>query len=109
MDIHTKSNPLDLAFTNSRHGFLVGSSILAASDMEAQVKQLVYGRVKICGITRRADAQAALEAGNLVRPFGLSIPSRWNYYMRLNRSGPAAHAAQAFAQWIRQQLEAGSA
>ena len=50
-------------------------------------------------------AQAALESGNLVRPFGLSIPSRWNYYMRLNRSGPAAHAAQAFAQWIRQQLD----
>ncbi|MCB1164367.1 MAG: bifunctional indole-3-glycerol-phosphate synthase TrpC/phosphoribosylanthranilate isomerase TrpF [Candidatus Krumholzibacteriia bacterium] len=44
-------------------GFLVGSSILAARDMAAQVKQLVYGRVKICGITRRADAQAALDAG----------------------------------------------
>ena len=54
-------------------------------------------------------AQAALEAGNLVRPFGLSILSRWNYYMRVTGSGPAAHAAQAFAQWIRQQLEAGSA
>jgi LysR family glycine cleavage system transcriptional activator len=54
-------------------------------------------------------AQAALEAGNLVRPFGLSIPSRWNYYMRVTGGGPAAHAAKAFAQWIRQQLEAGSA
>ncbi len=43
--------------------FLVGSSILAAEDMAAQVKELVYGRVKICGITGRADAQAALEAG----------------------------------------------
>ena len=28
VDIHTKSNPLDLAFTNSRHGFLVGSNRL---------------------------------------------------------------------------------
>jgi LysR family glycine cleavage system transcriptional activator len=29
-------------------------------------------------------AQAALDAGHLVRPFSLSIPSRWNYYVRLN-------------------------
>lgn len=43
--------------------FLVGSSVLAAADMAAQVKELVYGRVKICGITGRADAQAALDAG----------------------------------------------
>ena len=52
-------------------------------------------------------ARAALASGNLVRPFGLSIPSRWNYYMRVSRTGSAAHAAQAFAQWMRGQLEAG--
>ena len=28
VDIHTKSNPLDLAFTDNRHGFLVGSNRL---------------------------------------------------------------------------------
>jgi photosystem II stability/assembly factor-like uncharacterized protein len=28
VDIHTKSNPLDLAFTDARHGFLVGSNRL---------------------------------------------------------------------------------
>jgi len=43
--------------------FLIGSSILAAPDMTAQVKALLYGRVKICGLTSRADALAALEAG----------------------------------------------
>jgi len=43
--------------------FLVGSSILAAPDMAAKVKELVYGRVKICGITSRADAERALSAG----------------------------------------------
>ena len=34
VDIHTKSNPLDLAFSDSRHGFLVGSNrlILETSD-----------------------------------------------------------------------------
>ncbi len=34
VDIHTKSNPLDLAFTNTQHGFLVGSNrlILETND-----------------------------------------------------------------------------
>ena len=34
VDIHTKSNPLDLAFTDGRHGFLVGSNrlILETND-----------------------------------------------------------------------------
>jgi photosystem II stability/assembly factor-like uncharacterized protein len=34
VDIHTKSNPLDLAFTDSEHGFLVGSNrlILETND-----------------------------------------------------------------------------
>jgi LysR family glycine cleavage system transcriptional activator len=49
-------------------------------------------------------ARAALDAGHLVRPFALSIPSRWNYYMRVAGSGPRAHVAQAFAGWMRGQL-----
>ncbi|MCP4549970.1 MAG: bifunctional indole-3-glycerol-phosphate synthase TrpC/phosphoribosylanthranilate isomerase TrpF [bacterium] len=43
--------------------FLIGSSILASPDMEARVKELAFGRVKVCGITNRADAEAALAAG----------------------------------------------
>jgi LysR family glycine cleavage system transcriptional activator len=42
-------------------------------------------------------AQAALEAGHLVRPFSLSIPSRWNYYLRFNNNGPSTHVGEAFA------------
>lgn len=42
---------------------LVGSAILAADDMDARVKELAYGRVKVCGITSRQDAVAALDAG----------------------------------------------
>ena len=49
-------------------------------------------------------AQAALDAGQLVRPFGLSIPSRWSYFMRVEQAGATAHVAQAFASWIRAQL-----
>ena len=35
VDIHTKSNPLDLAFTNSQHGFLVGSNRLILETNDA--------------------------------------------------------------------------
>ncbi|MDP6797121.1 MAG: bifunctional indole-3-glycerol-phosphate synthase TrpC/phosphoribosylanthranilate isomerase TrpF [Candidatus Krumholzibacteria bacterium] len=43
--------------------FLIGSSILASEDLDRKIKELVYGPVKVCGITRRADAQAALDLG----------------------------------------------
>ncbi len=43
--------------------YLIGSSILAAENMAVKVKELVYGPVKICGITRRSDALMALDAG----------------------------------------------
>jgi len=35
VDIHTKSNPLDLAFTNGQHGFLVGSNRLILETNDA--------------------------------------------------------------------------
>ena len=35
VDIHTKSNPLDLAFTNDQHGFLVGSNRLILETNDA--------------------------------------------------------------------------
>ena len=53
-------------------------------------------------------ARAALESGQLVRPFALSIPSRWSYFMRVNAAGPAGEAAQAFAAWIKTQLDDGN-
>jgi LysR family glycine cleavage system transcriptional activator len=53
-------------------------------------------------------ARASLESGQLVRPFALSIPSRWSYYMRVNAAGQAGEAAQAFAAWIRTQLDEGA-
>ena len=51
---------------------------------------------------------AALESGQLVRPFALSIPSRWSYFIRVNDTGPAGEAARAFAGWIKGQLEEGA-
>lgn len=38
------------------NGFLIGSSIMAQPDIRSQCKALIYGQIKICGITRVEDA-----------------------------------------------------
>jgi indole-3-glycerol phosphate synthase/phosphoribosylanthranilate isomerase len=44
-------------------GVLVGSALMREPDIDAAVRRLVYGRTKICGLTRAEDARAALDAG----------------------------------------------
>jgi indole-3-glycerol phosphate synthase/phosphoribosylanthranilate isomerase len=43
--------------------FLVGTSLLREADTELAVRRLVFGEVKVCGLTRPEDARAAWEAG----------------------------------------------
>jgi len=43
--------------------FLVGSSLMAAEDVGQAARALVFGRVKICGLTRAEDVHAAATAG----------------------------------------------
>lgn len=43
--------------------FLVGSSLMAAPDVGEAARALVFGRVKICGLTRDEDVAAAAAAG----------------------------------------------
>jgi indole-3-glycerol phosphate synthase/phosphoribosylanthranilate isomerase len=43
--------------------FLVGSSLMAAEDVGEAARALVFGRVKLCGLTRAADVRAAAAAG----------------------------------------------
>jgi indole-3-glycerol phosphate synthase/phosphoribosylanthranilate isomerase len=43
--------------------FLVGSALMAAPDLDHAVRELVYGRSKICGLTSAGDAARAWEAG----------------------------------------------
>lgn len=52
-----------LRLSGQTDAYLIGSSIIAAENMAAKVKELAYGPVKICGITRRSDALMALDAG----------------------------------------------
>ncbi|WP_294174527.1 bifunctional indole-3-glycerol-phosphate synthase TrpC/phosphoribosylanthranilate isomerase TrpF [uncultured Sphingomonas sp.] len=44
-------------------GFLVGSSLMAAEDIDEAARALVHGRVKLCGLTRADDVWAAALAG----------------------------------------------
>jgi len=43
--------------------FLVGSSLMASGDVAEAARALVYGRVKVCGVTTPEDAVLAADAG----------------------------------------------
>lgn len=43
--------------------FLVGSRLMGEKDLGRAVRELIFGRVKICGLTRAEDAAAAYEGG----------------------------------------------
>lgn len=44
------------------HGFLVGSSLMASDDPAEAARALVFGRVKLCGLNRVEDIEAARPA-----------------------------------------------
>ena len=43
--------------------FLVGSSLMASTDIGEAARSLVYGRVKLCGLTRPEDVDVAAHSG----------------------------------------------
>lgn len=43
--------------------FLVGTSLMEASDLDRAVRELIFGRVKICGLTTTEAAESAWRAG----------------------------------------------
>ncbi|WP_116472550.1 bifunctional indole-3-glycerol-phosphate synthase TrpC/phosphoribosylanthranilate isomerase TrpF [Zobellella maritima] len=44
-------------------GFLVGSSLMAETDLDMAARRLILGDNKVCGLTRPQDAAAAYQAG----------------------------------------------
>jgi indole-3-glycerol phosphate synthase/phosphoribosylanthranilate isomerase len=51
------------ALASTVDGFLVGSALMRAPDLDRAVRELVYGRTKICGLTGEDDAGRALSVG----------------------------------------------
>lgn len=45
------------------NGFLIGSSLSKSKEVALTLRELVYGPVKICGLTRVQDSRAACEQG----------------------------------------------
>jgi indole-3-glycerol phosphate synthase/phosphoribosylanthranilate isomerase len=43
--------------------FLVGSSLMAQADIAGAARRLVYGRIKVCGLTRPQDIETARRLG----------------------------------------------
>lgn len=59
--IYTHDDVLRLATLSD--GFLVGSSLMAQQNLPNAVKELVFGKVKVCGITNDDDAKAVASTG----------------------------------------------
>ncbi len=49
--------------TTTPDGFLVGSYLSAAKNTSLALRELIFGKVKICGLTAVKDAQHAFQAG----------------------------------------------
>jgi indole-3-glycerol phosphate synthase/phosphoribosylanthranilate isomerase len=47
------------------NGFLIGSALMARDDLEQAVQEIIFGRVKICGLTQLTDAEHAYRSGAL--------------------------------------------
>ncbi|MBS9438134.1 bifunctional indole-3-glycerol-phosphate synthase TrpC/phosphoribosylanthranilate isomerase TrpF [Photorhabdus noenieputensis] len=59
--IHQHQQIRDLS--HYTHGFLIGSALMAQSNLDLALRQLILGENKVCGLTRPQDAKAALQAG----------------------------------------------
>ena len=58
---YTRQQTLEMA--DCSDAFLIGSSLMAESDLKAAVKKIIFGTNKVCGLTRNEDAKTADDAG----------------------------------------------
>lgn len=52
-----------LRFSKKVHGFLIGSSLMGATRPDLKLRQMIFGEVKICGLTRPEDASHSYKSG----------------------------------------------
>ena len=85
-------------------GFLVGSALSARSDVGRAVRELLFGAVKVCGLTRPGDARAAWDAGAVFG--GLIFAERSPRRVDLARAAELVAAAPELA-WVGVFVDAG--
>ena len=66
------------------NGFLIGSALMAETDLRAAVRRVMLGDNKVCGLTRPQDAAAAYQAGAIYG--GLIFVGRSARYVAINRA-----------------------
>jgi indole-3-glycerol phosphate synthase/phosphoribosylanthranilate isomerase len=54
------------------NGFLIGSALSKSNHVEIKLRELIYGQVKICGLTRQEDVRAVFEAGATTAGFNFA-------------------------------------
>lgn len=52
-----------LLLRDELEAFLIGTSLMARQDLDSAVREMVFGPVKVCGLTREEDVRAACDAG----------------------------------------------
>lgn len=50
-------------FESLVHGYLIGTALMKSARIDLALRELIFGRVKICGLTHRDDAVAAYNSG----------------------------------------------
>ncbi len=78
-------------------GFLVGSALTSSDDVRLAARELVHGRVKICGLTRPEDARLASDLG--ARHGGLIFAPESPRFVTRARARALALAAPAL-DWV---------
>jgi indole-3-glycerol phosphate synthase/phosphoribosylanthranilate isomerase len=73
------------------NGFLVGTSLMMNERIDLALRELIFGRVKICGITNPDDAKLCYEAGAYYG--GLNFASLSKRKISLDEAGPIIKAA----------------
>jgi len=73
--------------------FLVGSALMAASDVVDAARALIFGRVKLCGLTRVEDVELAARSG--ATHAGMILVPGTPRAVNVGQAQPLAEAARA--------------
>jgi len=70
-------------------GFLIGSSLMQAQSIALGLRKLIFGEVKVCGLTRREDTDLAWQSGASYG--GIIFTTKSSRYMTIEQAEPLCH------------------